>query len=102
MVPYLFTAVSYSLRCRHNSRDVPMCHSFVAILRTFHNSPKRQRFFELVLDAYISEPHVKIKKSLCKTRWVERHDCLERFYNLYGYIIACLDAKNNPTGYPNL
>ena len=58
MVPYLFTAVSYSLRSRHNSRDVPMCHSFVAILRTFHNSPKRQRFFELVLDAYISEPHV--------------------------------------------
>ena len=36
-----------------------MCHSSVAILRTFHNSPKRQRFFELVLDVYISEPHVK-------------------------------------------
>ena len=27
---------------------------------------------------------------------------MERFYNLYGYIFACLDAKNNPTGYPNL
>ena len=79
-----------------------MCHSSVAILRTFHNSPKKQRFFELVLDVYISEPHVKKNKSLCKTRWVERHDCLERFYNLYGYIIACLDTMTNPTGYPNL
>ena len=79
-----------------------MCHSSVAILRTFHNSPKRQRFFELVLDVYISEPHVKKNKSLCKTRWVERHDCLERFYNLYAYIFACLDAMTNPTGYPNL
>ena len=79
-----------------------MCHSSVAILRTFHNSPKRQRFFELVLDVYISEPHVKKNKSLCKTRWVERHDYLKRFYNLYGYIIACLDAMTNPTGYPNL
>ena len=59
--PYLFTAVFYSLRCRHmhNSRDIPMCHSSVTILRTFHNSPKRQRFFKSVLDVYISEPHVK-------------------------------------------
>ena len=42
--------------------DIPMCHSSMAILRTFHNSPKRQRFFELVLDVYISEPHVKKNK----------------------------------------
>ena len=28
----------------------------------FHNSPKRQRFLALVLDVYISEPHVKINK----------------------------------------
>ena len=27
---------------------------------------------------------------------------MERFYNLYGYIFACLDAMTNPTGYPNL
>ena len=27
---------------------------------------------------------------------------MERFYNLYGYIFACLDAMANPTGYPNL
>ena len=26
-------------------------------LLSFHNSPKRQRFLELVLDVYISEPH---------------------------------------------
>ena len=26
-------------------------------LLSFHNSPKRRRFLELVLDAYISEPH---------------------------------------------
>ena len=38
------------------------CASSVAILRTFHNSPTRQRFFELVLDVYISEPHVKKNK----------------------------------------
>ena len=63
----------------------------------FHHSPKRQRFLELVLDVYISEPHVKKIKGLCKTRWVERHDCLERFYNLYGYI---LDAMTNPLGTP--
>ena len=43
-----------------------MCHSSVAILRTFHNSPKKQRFFELVLDVYISEPHVKIIKAFVR------------------------------------
>ena len=29
-----------------------------------HHSPKRQRFLELVLDVYISEPHVKKIKGL--------------------------------------
>ena len=44
-----------------------MCHSSVAILRTLHNSPKRQRFLELVpLDVYISEPHVKKKKAFVR------------------------------------
>ena len=68
----------------------------------FHNSSKRQRFLEMVLNVYISEPHVKKIKGLCKTRWVEKHDCLERFCNLYGYIFACLNAMTNPTEYPNL
>ena len=67
-----------------------------------HNSPKRQRFLELVLNVYISEPHVKKIKGLCKTRWVERHDCLEIFCNLYGYTFACLEAMTNLTGYSNL
>ncbi|KAL5012342.1 hypothetical protein ScPMuIL_010893 [Solemya velum] len=47
-------------------------------------------------------PRGKSKKaegSLCKTRWVERHACLESMLNMYEYIVTCLDAMSNPDAY---
>ena len=45
--------------------------------------------------------HEKLK-GLCKTRWVERHTCLETFLELYEYTVACLNAICKPTSYPEV
>ena len=44
-----------------------------------NNSPKRQQLFELTLKEYLSENSHSKLPSLCKTRWVERHTCLDLF-----------------------
>ena len=68
----------------------------------FHLSPKRQRFLELVLDVCVPESQVTRLKGLCKTRWTERHDCLETFYSLYEYIFTTVHAMLEPDEYPQV
>ena len=50
-------------------------------------SPKRQRFFEHIIKKYSPDStHFKIS-GLCKTRWVERHTCLELFHEMYETLV---------------
>ena len=62
----------------------------------FDSSPKRQGFLESVLESEGSESSRKKLVGLCKTRWVERHACFDVFYNLYTYIVKCLQYMLNP------
>ena len=62
----------------------------------FHYSLKRQRYLEHTLAL---ENKTQKLKGLCKTRWVERHECLETFYL---YVITCLHAMLEPNMYPDL
>ena len=68
----------------------------------FHLSPKRQRFLELVLSVCAPESRVNKLKGLCKTRWTERHDCLETFHTLYEYIYTALHAMLESQEYPHI
>lgn len=63
----------------------------------FHFSPKRQRFFESILDKESESHAVKKLKGLCKTRWVERHTCYETFYSLYPNVCLCLEEMLHPS-----
>ncbi|KAK3101680.1 hypothetical protein FSP39_005407 [Pinctada imbricata] len=63
----------------------------------FDTSPKRQTFFESVLESECSESSRKKLVGLCKTRWVERHVCFDVFYNFYSYIVKCLQYMVNPS-----
>ena len=53
----------------------------------FHNSPKRQRFFELVIESFCPTPTKKKIKGLCQTRWVERHSTFDTILDLYPYLM---------------
>ena len=68
----------------------------------FHLSPKRQRFLEQILGVYAPEKKRHKLKGLCKTRWVERHDCLETLISLQVYVVTCLHAMTEPNLYPDL
>ena len=68
----------------------------------FDNSPKRQLFFIDVLKVYIPNARYEKLSGLCKTRWVERHTCLETFLELYEIVVYCLGAIVNIAEYPEL
>ena len=62
-----------------------------SISRFFSNSPKRQLVFEKwVTELYEGEKRQKLK-SLCKTRWVERHEAFEVFVDLFVPLVCCLE-----------
>ena len=46
-----------------------------------NNSPKRQQLFELSLKEHLPENSYSKLPGLCKTRWMERHTCLDLFWN---------------------
>jgi len=62
----------------------------------FNFSPKRQRYLEFILKRYAPENKIAKLKGLCRTRWVERHDCLESLVSLYKYIATCLHSMVSP------
>ena len=72
----------------------------------FHFSPKRQRFLGQVLEKCGSTSRKEKLKGLCKTRWVERHECYETFYELYEYVCISLevivDRESHPHVYSSL
>ena len=58
----------------------------------FDNSPKRQRFLDIVIDVLGKGETKKRKlKNLCKTRWIERHSTFGTIYDLYEYVVTTLD-----------
>ena len=65
-------------------------------------STKRQRFFERTVKEYMPESSHSKLPGLCKTRWVERHTCLEVFYELYECFVTLLDAILAPDDHPAL
>ena len=67
-----------------------------------NNSPKRLQLFELTLKEYLPENSHSKLPGLCKTRWVERHTCLDVFLEMYELLVTFLDAVISPHEYPNL
>ena len=68
----------------------------------FHFLPKRQRFLEQVLEKCGSTSRKEKLKGLCKTRWVERHECYETFYKLYKYVCISLEAIVDHESHPHV
>lgn len=63
----------------------------------FHNSPKRQSFFErvLCLENFNAATQTKLI-GLCRTRWVERHEAYENFFELIPAIVTTTDMIAHP------
>ena len=58
----------------------------------FSAHPKRQRKLEEAIETTQPESSVRKLKDLCRTRWIERIDALDRFQELHPSIVACMDS----------
>ena len=65
------------------------------VCRFFSNSPKRQLALEKCISQICSEEKRKCLKEMCRTRWVERHEALEVFSDLFLPIVSCLEEIMN-------
>ena len=65
---------------------------FLRLQSFFKYSPKRQHFFERVIESESPNETKKKLKDLCKTRWVQRIDSYTVFYDLYRYIIQIMES----------
>ena len=58
----------------------------------FSAHPKRQRKLEDAINTTQPESSVRKLKDLCRTRWIERIDALDRFQTLHPSIVACMES----------
>ena len=65
----------------------------------FDNSPKGQKFLEVVIDTFSPEIKKRRLKNLCKTRWIKRHTSSETIFDLYECIVVALREIYQPTNY---
>ena len=61
------------------------------IAKFFNYSPKRQHFFERVVQSVAPEEKKTKLKDLCRTRWVQRIDSYTVFHDLYSSIIKTME-----------
>ena len=67
-----------------------------SISRFFNNSPKRQVELEKWIAAVLPSEEKQHKlKSMCRTRWVERHDAYDVFIDLFVVVVSCLEEIAN-------
>ncbi|XP_075037461.1 52 kDa repressor of the inhibitor of the protein kinase-like [Mixophyes fleayi] len=63
----------------------------------FDSHPKRQNSLDAAITSECPEARRKRLKSLCRTRWIERHHALETFLDLYPAIVKCFVDIYNPS-----
>ena len=70
-----------------------------SISRFFAYSPKRQLCLEKAIHDMSEGEHRKRLKSVCKTRWVERHEAFETFLDFFQPLVHCLEEIRDSTGW---
>ncbi|PFX11763.1 52 kDa repressor of the inhibitor of the protein kinase [Stylophora pistillata] len=63
---------------------------------------RRQRFLDQLLEKCGSTSRKEKLKGLRKTRWVERHECYETFYEIYEYVCISLEAIVDHESHPHV
>jgi hypothetical protein len=58
----------------------------------FSAHPKRQRKLEEAIESTQPEAKVQKLKDLCRTRWIQRIDALDRFQVLHPSIVQCMES----------
>lgn len=82
-------------RCIVAAANIPCVRNMMGtadkVVQFFNWSPKRQSFLEEQLQHYRNETKRMKLKELCRTRWVERHDVFEIFWDFLPAIIETME-----------
>ena len=70
------------------------CHELFSF---FDNSPKRQKFLSIVIDALSPENKKHRLKDSYESRWIERPSMSETIFELYEYSVITLNERCVPT-----
>jgi len=65
----------------------------------FENSPKRQAALEEIIENTVQPNKRKHLLSLCKTRWIQRHEAFENFAQLYDVVVDLLEGICGSSGW---
>ena len=65
---------------------------FFQVVQFFNWSPKRQTILEEKLEGYKNDSKRMKLKELCRTRWVERHDAFEVFWDFLPAIVDAMET----------
>ena len=93
-VLYLCIVKCCSIPDIRNTMDIADC-----ISRFFAYSPKRQLCLEKSIHDVPEGEHRKRLKSVCKTRWAERHEAFEIFLNFFQPLVHCLEEIRDSPGW---
>lgn len=78
------------------SLDIPCVRNMIGVVNKvsifFFAHPKRQRKLEESICSTQPSSTIHKLKNLCRTRWIERIDALERFKDLYSSIVSCFES----------
>ena len=88
------------------SSQIQEVKNLISLINESHlfpsNSPKRQKLFELTVNAFLPHSNAKKLPGLCKMWRVEQHTCFEVFLEMYKVLVTSLDAILYPAEYPHL
>lgn len=75
-----------------NIKSIRNCLGIVKKLYVFFNTPKRQNVLISEIEISDTEFRVKTLKRLCCTRWVQKYDSMNDFYELFPVVVKALDT----------
>jgi len=78
-----------------------MIGTFNEVCNFFRYSPKRNKFLLAVNEKETPEASKTTLLSLCRTRWVEKHEAHEVFFALLPSILRALEAMSNKRLFAN-
>ena len=98
---YLLSVIGCKIKSIQNMMD--SCHELFSF---FDNSPKRQKFLSIVINALSPENKKHRLKDSYESRWIERPSMSETIFELYEYSVITLNERCVPTDddkrfYPN-
>lgn len=84
-------AVSYAC----DLQPIRNCLGVIEKLYCFYNTPKRKDALFEAIDNADSTPSIRSLKRLCATRWIQRYDAVNDFFQLFPYVVASLENMGN-------